>query len=218
MKTRERIISAVVKAFNQNGYHAWSLTDLAQKCGMSRGNLAYHYKYKEDILDDISFKMEKDIKRFFKKHKSFPAFHNLSNDIGTCKYLQKNYAFVFRDMSVLEHASIREVLNRWSKAVIKRNISAFAYGIEVGNIKPEKYDGLYYQLALNSWQVTFYWVAQHAVRDMGGDDDAERMVWSTILPHFTEKGIEAFEKFYGADYMQKLGIPIGQFKELQHLI
>ncbi len=217
MKTRERIISSVISAFNEKGYHSFSLADLAQKCNMSRGNLAYHYKYKEDILDDISVKMVRDINRFLKKRMDYPAFYNLNLDIRTCRFLQEKYPFVFRDMTILEHDSIKEVLTKWSKEVIKRNLNAFAYGIEIGNVKPEPYEGLYYQLSVNAWLITYNWLAQQYVRQIGDLEKAERMVWSTIIPHFTEKGMEAFLAYYGKDFVSNFGIPIKQYMELKHL-
>jgi len=217
MKTRARILSTVIKAFNEKGYHAFSLTELAHKCSMSRGNLAYHYKQKEATLDDIAMSMARDIERFQRKRVNFPAFYNLSLDIRTCRYLQKQYTFIFRDMTILEHKSIKQVMNAWSKEVIKRNLDAFIYGIEVGNVKPEPYHGLYYQLSLNAWLLTYYWVAQEAVRDIG-NEEAEVTVWSTIYPHFTEKGMNEFFNYYGKDFLSKSGIPIQQYIDIKHLI
>lgn len=217
MKTRERIISVVIDAFNEKGYHHYSLADLAQICSMSRGNLAYHYKYKEDILDDISVRMVRDIGRFLRKRKDYPAFHNLNLDIRTCRFLQEKYPFVFRDMSILEHASIKEVMTKWSKEVIKRNLDAFAHGIKIGNVKPEPNDGLYYQLAVNAWLITYNWLAQQHIREIGKQEEADIMVWSTILPHFTKKGKGEFLNYYGQDFLSKLGIPIQQYIDLKHL-
>ena len=218
MKTRERILAAVIEAFNDKGFHHFSLGELASICQMSRGNLAYHYKSKENILDDISMMMIKDIQRFEKRRKDFIAFYNLSLDIRTCRSLQKWYPFVFRDQSVLAHPSIREVMTNWTKRVIKSNLNAFAYGIEVGNIKQEPFKGLYYQLAVNSWLITYNWISQKTVRELGVDDEAERMVWSTIIPHFTEKGLKEFIQFYGDGVEVDFGIPIKQYMELKHLI
>jgi len=217
MKTRERIISQVIDAYNTKGYHAFSLADLAQLCNMSRGNLAYHYKYKEDILDDIAVKMQKDIQRFSKKRKSYPAFHNLNLDIRTCTFLQGKYPFVFQDMSILKHDSIKDVMTKWSRNVIKQNMNAFAYGIEVENIKDEPIEGLYYQLAVNAWLITYNWLAQKNVREIGQKEEAAVMVWSTILPHFTKKGLSEFEGYYGADFLKNYGIPIKQYSSIKHL-
>lgn len=217
MKKRDLIIAQVLTAFNEKGYHAHSLTDLAEICGMSRGNLAYHYKYKEDILDDLSVKMIKDIKRYQKRRLDYPAFYNLSLDIRTLRSLQRWYPFVFRDMSVLEHTSIKDVMSQWTKEVIKRNLKTFAYGIEIGNVKPEPYEGLYYQLSLNAWLLTYYWVAQESVREIG-KEEAEVTVWSTIYPHFTEKGMNEFLDYYGDDFLSKSGISIQNYIDVQHLI
>jgi len=217
MKTRARIITTVIKAFNEKAYHTFSLTELAHKCKMSRGNLAYHYKDKEAILDDISMRMSRDIERFQQRRKDFPAFYNLSLDIRICRYLQEQYTFIFRDMSILEHQSIKQVMNTWSKKVLKSNLDAFSYGIKVGNVKPEPYDGLYYQLSLNAWLLTYYWVAQEAVREIG-KEEAEVTVWSTIYPHFTEKGMKAFTEYYGQDFLSKSGIPIQQYIDIKHLL
>lgn len=217
MKKRELILTQVADAFNSKGYHAYSLSDLAELCGMSRGNLAYHYKYKEDILDDISVKMRKTIKRYQNKRVDFPAFYNLSLDIRTCRSLQRSFPFVFRDMSVLEHNSIKVVMSSWTKEVIKRNLNTFAYGIDIGNVKPEPYKGLYYQLSLNAWLLTYYWVAQESVREIG-KEQIEVTVWSTIYPHFTEKGMNEFQEYYGEDFLSKSGISIENYLNVQHLI
>lgn len=217
MKKRELILTQVAEAFNSKGYHAYSLSDLAELCGMSRGNLAYHYKYKEDILDDISVKMSKTIKRYQNKRVDFPAFYNLSLDIRTCRSLQRSFPFVFRDMSVLEHNSIKVVMSSWTKEVIKRNLNTFAYGIDIGNVKPEPYEGLYYQLSLNAWLLTYYWVAQESVREIG-KEVVEVTVWSTIYPHFTEKGMKEFLDHYGEDFLSKSGISIDNYLNVQHLI
>jgi len=172
---------------------------------------------KATTLDDVAMRMTRDVGRFRKRRKSFPAFYNLSLDIRICRYLQQQYTFIFRDMSVLEHQSIHKVMNGWSKEVLKSNLDAFSYGLKVGNVKPEPYDGLYYQLSLNAWLLTYYWVAQEAVREIG-KEEAEVTVWSTIYPHFTEKGMAEFLEYYGADFLSKSGIPIQQYIDIKHLI
>jgi len=217
MKTKDRILRTVIKVFNEEGYHANSLTNLAHHCEMSRGNLAYHYKDKEAILYDIATLMSQDITDIRKKRRPYPAFENLSLDIQTCSHLQEQYTFAFRDMSILEHDSIKTVMHNWSKEVIKSNMDAFCFGVEVGNIHPEPYEGLYYQLALNAWLVSYYWVAQEAVRDMG-KEKPEVLVWSTIYPHFTDKGKKAFKKFYGEEFLSTAGIPLQQYIDLKHII
>jgi len=86
-------------------------------------------------------------------------------------------------------------------------MDAFAFAIEIGNMRVELYNGLYYQLAVNAWLITYYWVAQKAVRKVSRKEEAEKMIWSTIIPHFTAKGIQAFKAFYGTTYLDSIGKP-----------
>lgn len=208
MQTKQRILHKAISLFNQKGFHALTISDIAQHCEMSRGNLAYHFKNKQKIVEEVAEGMLTDIAQIQEARKNYPAFSNLSLDVRTCGILQKKYPFVFRDMSVLEHKPIKKVMKDWSATTIQTNLQAFAFAIEIGNMKTELYKGLYYQLALNAWLVTYYWVAQKAVRKVAKTEEAEKMIWSSIIPHFTPKGLKAFQDFYGKEYLENLGEPL----------
>jgi len=211
MQKKNKILDVCVQAFNNRGYHACTISDLAQACNMSRGNFAYHYKYKKHILNDLVIRMVREVQEIQIKRKNYPAFSNLSLDVKTCGILQDRYQFIFRDMSVLEHTSVQRVMKIWSEISIKRNMEAFLFAIDNGNMKPEPFKGMYYQLAVNAWMVAYYWLAQKSVRTVGKYEQAERMVWSTIMPHFTEKGLNAFHQFYGKTYLERKGAPLESY-------
>ena len=208
MSTRQRILTSSIEAFNKRGFHDPTIADIAISCDMSRGNLVYHFKDKNELLDEISRRLLADIKEIQKVRKAYPAFANLSLDMKTYSILQERYPFIFRDTSVLEHKAISDVMTKWSEKSIEKNIEAFAFAIEVGNMKEEPFDGLYHNLAVNAWLITYYWISQKVVRKINDKEDAERMVWSTIIPHFTPKGINAFTSYYGSEYLSQLGMPI----------
>ncbi len=178
---------------------------------MSRGNLAYHFKFKETILDSIATIMKEDITALQLKRKSYPAFYNLHLDIRTSRILQRRYPFVFRDMSVLEYGSIKTLMSGWSELTIDRYKEAFAYGVSVANIIEEPFDGIYNQLAVNAWLVSYYWLAQQAVREVG-PSKPEKVIWSSIMPYFTEKGLVEFGNYYGEAFKESLGKPLEKFE------
>lgn len=211
--TKARILEVSIEQFNEKGFHQVTLADIAKSCLMSRGNLAYHYKAKINLLNDLVVRMVNEVREIQSNRKDYPAFSNLQLDVNSCRILQGRYKFMFRDSSVLEHKHIKKVLSIWSEVSIKRNKEAFAFGVSIGNLKPELFPGLYSQLAVNAWMVTFYWVAQESVRKVGALEEAEKMVWSTIIPHFTEKGLAVFKEFYGDQFLKEMGAPIE--KELQ---
>ena len=108
-------------------------------------------------------------------------------------------------------------MSEWSENTIKQNMASFAFAIEVGTMKPEPYQGLYYNLAVNTWLVMYYWVAQKSVRSVKTNEQAEKMVWRTIIPHFTEKGMDLFSSFYGEEFLTDLGDPFNAFVDQKEL-
>lgn len=213
MSTRQKIIDTAIGLFNTKGYDAVTLAEIAEVLGISRGNLAYHYKDKEQVLKVISGQIQDEIDQSMKLRKDFPAFSNLQVDIKSYHRLQQKYQFVFSNQSVLKLKTIREVMQGWSQRTIQNNLDAFAYAIEIGNMEPEPLPGLYHNLAINTWMIVYFWLSQKTVRNVSDLQDAEKMVWSTIIPYFTPKGLSAFEKYFGPDSSQKLGRPLNAGQE-----
>ncbi len=50
---RERIIAAAMQLFASRGYSATSIADIATAAGMLKGNLAYYFKNKPDLLSAV---------------------------------------------------------------------------------------------------------------------------------------------------------------------
>lgn len=51
--TADQIIEASLKLFNEQGYAATSLNEIAQSIGISQGNLSYHFPTKRDLVSRI---------------------------------------------------------------------------------------------------------------------------------------------------------------------
>ncbi len=53
MSTADQIIQASLKLFNEQGYAATSLSEIAKSIGISQGNLSYHFPTKHDLVRRI---------------------------------------------------------------------------------------------------------------------------------------------------------------------
>ena len=52
-KTKLRIINEANKLFYQQGYNATSFSNIVDATGLSKGNITYHFKNKQEILNGI---------------------------------------------------------------------------------------------------------------------------------------------------------------------
>lgn len=59
-QTKSHIMQQAVDLFNEHGTAAISMNALAEACGMSAGNLQYHYRNKEELIRAILEVMFKD--------------------------------------------------------------------------------------------------------------------------------------------------------------
>lgn len=57
MKTKDRILSTSLALFNDKGLSQVTLRTIAAKMGISQGNLNYHFKKRQDIIEALYFQL-----------------------------------------------------------------------------------------------------------------------------------------------------------------
>lgn len=207
MDTKEKIISTATKVFNQRGFSSVNLKELAEVLNISRGNLTYHFKNKDELLDAIVKEMWEKIGDGKNRTMVVPSFENMHRQTQLYFDVQKNYAFLFLDIHVQNHPIVRDQF----KAMIERTIDDFhrmiAMGIQIGTMKEETIPGTYRSLAQSVWMVSFYWLSQQTTRDDVEEQDCGKAIWGLILPHLTDTGMTGFKNFFGENYYKKLNPP-----------
>lgn len=204
---KEYIIQHSTEYFNKHGFGSVSMFELAQALGMSRGNLAYHFKDKDTLLQDIAAEMWVKINTERIKSRQLPSFENLHNEVQLYYKFQNEYRFIFLDSHVLNDPIIKNQFREMTAQSIADNRAAIAFSIQLGNMKPEPFAGAYNNLAMITWMITFFWLPQQIIRGEVASSDGEKLIWSLLLPHFSDKGIRSFEKYFGKDFMTQLGEP-----------
>ncbi len=206
--TKEIIIEEAKKVFNKRGFDAVSLHELAAELGMSRGNLAYHYKDKDALLEAIVAEMWERIVDDRRKFRPFPSFENLHNEVQLYYKYQQEYAFLFLNPLLLNHPAVQERFREMTSKTIADNEASLAFAINNGTLKPEPVAGLYHNIAFITWMLAFYWSSQQMIRGEQSQEDGEKVIWSQLLPHLTAKGLKDFKAFFGTDYFKTLGEPL----------
>ena len=206
-KTKNRIIEAAIELFNQQGFGAISLHEIAQHLNISRGNLTYHFSTKDVLLETIASEMWGKIEVERKKRRDFPSFENIYNETKLYYVFQQEYSFIFNDLHVIKHPLLEEKFREFCLTTIKDNQAAIAFAIRLGNMNPEPFAGAYYNLSLSIWTLALFWLPQQTIRKVNKEEEVMKVVWSLILPHFTPKGIESFKAFFGDEFYNSLGEP-----------
>jgi len=204
LKTRERILITSKSLFNQNGFGATTLYQIAQHLGISRGNLTYYFKDKIVLLDEITAEMADKYQAKMVEIR-FPSWENTNNATKAFHELQQEYAFIFFDKQVMSHPKVKEQIQQIYRDDIKRQMSMITFSIEVGNMKKEVIPGTYHNLCKTLWMNSFFWLLSEIYQDVKEETDWDKIAWSLILPHFTKKGLQAFIGHFGEPYFHSLG-------------
>lgn len=68
---RERIVQAALRLFMERGYAESSIGDVAEACGLLKGNLSYYFKTKAEMLDAVTQARQTEL--FGRLHALLPA-------------------------------------------------------------------------------------------------------------------------------------------------
>jgi len=93
-KSRENIENIALELFAIKGYHATSISQIAEKAGISKGLLYNYYKSKEHLLDSVIMKVYDEIMRIVQMSENLPAEKQIEQMIiQTINHLKKNITF-----------------------------------------------------------------------------------------------------------------------------
>ncbi len=86
--TKQKILIKSLELFNYNGISKTSLRTIADEVGISVGNLQYHFKKREDIIEALYFQLVKkmDAIFFMPNEDLLKSFLNISKEVITILY------------------------------------------------------------------------------------------------------------------------------------
>lgn len=207
LSTKDKILKEAAQLFNSKGFGAVNMLELANCLGISRGNLTYYYKDKTLILDALAEQMWSKMEAERMKSRQLPSFANIHNEMQLNYRFQKEYAFIFSDPHVLAQSNIKKKFQQMKHQTIVDIKNSILFSINIGNLKQEVIPGMYNNIAFITWMISFYWHSQKLLNGERSKNDAEKLVWTMMIPHFTEKGLKSFKKFFGESYYKNLGDP-----------
>lgn len=183
--------------FNENGLPNVKLQNIADACGISVGNLAYHFKFKEDLIITIADQISEELSPIVRQDQEFPSLLDLDNQLSIYHSLVNKYVFFFLDIVELKrtlpkihkqrvhHINLMiEQIHGWIKANIRKGI-----------FKSEIHSNQYKHTAHTIWILMSFWMTQKKVLSSNGQEEEhfKIVIWNQLLPNFTELGLMEYE-------------------------
>ena len=198
LTTKERILSVAVELFNSKGFVNVTMRNLADELGMSLGNLTYHFKKKEELMEAIHEQIERERNVLLESVQMIPSISNIHQQLVPLLQLYGRYRFLQQDILEVTRAypHLAEIQRNQIKGQIKYIKAIIDYSVGSGNMNPETRLGQYQQLSETVWMIITFWLTQRELRDQRGNlyNQARSAIWNLVLPLLTEKGLANFNK------------------------
>lgn len=101
MNTRDRILLETLRLFNEEGVAKVSTNRIAAELEMSPGNLYYHFKSKEHLVDWLFRRLELELKPFTESGASLSALDDVWLSLHLTFETIEKYRFLYTDIDYL---------------------------------------------------------------------------------------------------------------------
>lgn len=194
--TKQRIIEAAISLFNTNGIANVRLTQISDEVGISVGNLAYHYKNKEAIVEAVYAQLIEEFAEVLSEYLTDSSLLDFDKQISSYYAFFKHNRFYLFNIFEIER-SYPTIHSRWQRYISKMIVQLrkrLDYLVDSGSMEKEKADGDFDLFAQLIWITITFWIPQQVIRGKTHRHEMYRKaVWALIVPQLTSKGKEEYD-------------------------
>ncbi|RME95427.1 MAG: TetR/AcrR family transcriptional regulator [Bacteroidetes bacterium] len=190
-QTKLKIIEAALALFAKQGVSQVKLQHIADEVGISVGNLAYHFKHKEELIETVHKQGLQALEEVLKAFLEAPGFYDFDRQLSLFYHFSTRYHFCFscnREIHLHQPqlaASWQDQLHKFFLQICKR-LDLYQ---KKGWLQTEWWDGCYEQLAHNIFLCCCYWLPQQQFVEGASSSMAFRQaIWSQIRPYLSPQG------------------------------
>lgn len=199
LNTKQKILNASIQLFNEKGMANVRLQQIAKEIGISPGNLAYHFRNKEAIIEAINEELYQEANDILSTYRLYPNLMDFDNQLTKYFSFIQKYPFYFLDLLEIQrhYPKIRSKRQIHISKMISQIRKRFDFNNQRGLVIDEPRTGVYDDIANAIWVIITFWVPQNLVRGTEQTMDVKRfkeMVWNQMYPYFTKDGIAEFEQ------------------------
>lgn len=209
-KTKQKIIIAAIKQFNEFGLSNVRNQDIAKASGISLSNFNYHFKTKQDLVYAVSNYMVKVLQERVYGNKVLMSSEGQGLAIMRSYFeFEEEFKFFYLDTyNILQSypALKKDFQARLNEAIlIIKNLNFLAVGKGLMIPEPPEMPGLYDKLAEQIWINNHFWFCQLHVRGEAEDTVLKGMEsnFAILYPYLTEKGRAGHRAYIAAMKKEK---------------
>lgn len=190
--TRKKIITTSRELFYKHGIANTRLQQIADGCEISIGNLAYHYKNKEAIVEAVYENVINELETLVKNASNRQELNYFDRFFdSTYKFIVANI-FCFNNVWEINR-NYPKIKSKWKK-ITNTVVSSLEDLInELVNkkiLKTEPHEGYYQLLAQNILINIEFWIPQQVLKGKSVNPKLFKIaLWNLIYPNLTESGL-----------------------------
>jgi AcrR family transcriptional regulator len=193
--TKKRIIESAISLFNEKGIANVRLTQISDEAGISVGNLAYHFKNKEAIVEAVYAQLIEEFAEVLSGYLSESSLLDFDNQLSSYYAFFKHNRFYLFNIFEIEQSypSIHQRWQRYISKMVTQLRKRLDYLVDSDSLEKESQEGDFDLLAQTIWITITFWIPQQVIRGKNHRPEMyRRAVWGLILPHLTSKGREEY--------------------------
>ncbi len=199
LSTKQKILNASIRLFNENGIVNVRLQQIADEIGISVGNLAYHYRNKEAIISAVNEDLYQEACEILSFYRIYPNLVDFDNQLSKYFSFLQQYPFYFLDLLEIKrnypkiHAKRKALIAKMVRQIRKR----FEFNEQRELIVTEPRKGLYDSVSNAIWVLITFWAPQYLEESKNFFASEKRFkieIWHQMYPYFNQKGIAEFEQ------------------------
>jgi len=204
--TKQSILNTARELFNRLGYSQVTIRMIALELGMSSGNLNYHFRKREDILEALYFEMVAAFDNRIQDldHQAISLEH-MKVEIQNSVERMLEYQFFWTDLYNL--LQINEKMKTHFQAVLEERIKGYQFVFkqlikqELLNAPSFPQEYLFLSQRMIDYSNTWLYASSLYEQEKSGAELMEQFSFnllSMLYPYLTEEGKRRFENIYGA--------------------
>lgn len=196
LTTKQRILKVSEKLFFEQGIANVRLQQLADNSKISIGNLAYHFKNKEVIVQEVYKELLKELSALHSGKIIYEGLGSLDKYFTEMFNFQKENGFYLNNFWEIErtYPQIKKSWQRISNTMLTQLRKRIKANVETGNCKKEEFEGAHELLANTLLLSINYRIPQQILRGKPVKEKVFKdFLWSLLYPHFTARGKKEFK-------------------------